>query len=70
MLLPPKCPECGARGIHCDSACVVWLCTSCAADGKSFVISNEEAQPYLREHLERLEALEGYVKRHFTPVPR
>ncbi len=70
MLVSPRCPDCGAHGIHCDPACVIWLCRSCSLEGKRFEISYDEAAPYAREHRARLEQLEGFVKRRYTPVPR
>jgi hypothetical protein len=70
MLIAPRCPECGADGIHYDPACIVWLCPRCDPDGKPFTISIEEAEPYAREHRARLEQLDSFVKRHYTPVPR
>jgi hypothetical protein len=33
------------------------------------MITFDEAEPFAREHRERLQQLEGFVKRYYTPVP-
>jgi hypothetical protein len=70
MLTSPTCPLCGSSGIHFDADCIVWLCTRCNhPDGRQFTIEPSRAAEYVREYRERLDQLNGFVKRHYTPVP-